>query len=156
PPKGKDGKAFAGGGHNQNVFGSLTHKLVTAAGAKAKGVLIVNDAELAAKSDDLVAFEYTSRENPPVDIPSVHITRAMADTLLKSAGKSLKELEEQINRSVETCSLVLGEQSANLNVAIERPQVEINNVIGVLPGKGSLANEYVIIGAHYDHLGHGE
>ncbi|UCF20521.1 MAG: M28 family peptidase [Gemmatimonadota bacterium] len=27
------------------------------------------------------------------------------------------------------------------------------NVLGVLPGKGSLAGEWVIIGAHYDHMG---
>ncbi|MBI4500802.1 MAG: M28 family peptidase [Gemmatimonadetes bacterium] len=31
----------------------------------------------------------------------------------------------------------------------------IKNVIGVLPGKGGLAGQSVIIGAHYDHLGLG-
>ena len=32
----------------------------------------------------------------------------------------------------------------------------LKNVIGVLPGKGDLADEVIVIGAHYDHLGHGE
>lgn len=31
----------------------------------------------------------------------------------------------------------------------------VKNVVGVLPGKGSLAAEAVVIGAHYDHLGLG-
>ena len=30
------------------------------------------------------------------------------------------------------------------------------NIIGVVPGSGELANEYVMIGAHYDHLAPGE
>jgi aminopeptidase N len=32
----------------------------------------------------------------------------------------------------------------------------LKNVIGVLDGKGDLAGQVVVIGAHYDHLGHGE
>ena len=28
-------------------------------------------------------------------------------------------------------------------------------MIGVLPGEGALADEVVVLGAHYDHLGHG-
>lgn len=30
---------------------------------------------------------------------------------------------------------------------------KIKNVIGILPGAGPLAHEYVVIGGHYDHLG---
>lgn len=30
------------------------------------------------------------------------------------------------------------------------------NIVGVIAGRGALANEYVMIGAHYDHLGPGE
>ena len=27
------------------------------------------------------------------------------------------------------------------------------NIVGILPGSGALAGEYVLVGAHYDHLG---
>jgi hypothetical protein len=30
------------------------------------------------------------------------------------------------------------------------------NIVGILPGRGDLADQYVMIGAHYDHLGPGE
>jgi hypothetical protein len=36
---------------------------------------------------------------------------------------------------------------------VVREQIPTRNVIGLLPGRGSLADEYVVIGAHYDHLG---
>ena len=37
----------------------------------------------------------------------------------------------------------------------DAPQVtaESRNVLGVVPGRGSLAGEWVVVGAHYDHLG---
>jgi aminopeptidase N len=40
--------------------------------------------------------------------------------------------------------------------SLEAAPMNLKNVIGVLEGKGELANQVIIIGAHYDHLGHGE
>jgi hypothetical protein len=39
------------------------------------------------------------------------------------------------------------------NVVQPRQQVESQNVLGVLPGQGSLSGQWVIVGAHYDHIG---
>ena len=39
------------------------------------------------------------------------------------------------------------------NVELKRTQVTVKNVVGYLPGK--IADEYVVVGAHYDHLGRG-
>jgi len=33
--------------------------------------------------------------------------------------------------------------------------ITLHNVVGVLPGRGALADEFVVVGAHYDHLGFG-
>ncbi|MEX1050903.1 MAG: M20/M25/M40 family metallo-hydrolase, partial [Gemmatimonadales bacterium] len=33
--------------------------------------------------------------------------------------------------------------------------VRVANVVGILPGRGALAGEAVVVGAHYDHLGLG-
>jgi hypothetical protein len=38
---------------------------------------------------------------------------------------------------------------------VERRPVAAHNVAGVLPGAGDLADEVVVVGAHYDHLGYG-
>src|SRR5581483_9038272 len=42
-----------------------------------------------------------------------------------------------------------------LSVSVERRRIPVKNVVGVLDGAGPLANETVVIGAHYDHLGYG-
>ncbi len=34
-------------------------------------------------------------------------------------------------------------------------KVPVRNVLAVLPGQGDLASEYVVVGAHYDHVGMG-
>jgi len=40
-------------------------------------------------------------------------------------------------------------------VDVRRKQVEAKNVVAVLPGVGPLADEAVVLGAHYDHIGFG-
>ncbi|WP_432798291.1 M28 family peptidase [Poriferisphaera sp. WC338] len=39
---------------------------------------------------------------------------------------------------------------------IERRAPTLANVAGMLPGRGELAREIVVVGAHYDHLGYGD
>ena len=46
-------------------------------------------------------------------------------------------------------------QSATLTTEIEMSSVHARNIGGVLVGKGDLADEWVVIGGHYDHLGYG-
>lgn len=41
------------------------------------------------------------------------------------------------------------------NVKLERDNATVANVAALLPGRGSLAGELLVIGAHYDHLGFG-
>ena len=45
--------------------------------------------------------------------------------------------------------------SLSEKIAIERRGIETKNVIGVMEGAGPNAEETVVIGGHYDHLGHG-
>ena len=45
--------------------------------------------------------------------------------------------------------------TASLEVNVSRPGIPVKNIAGVLEGSGPLAEETVIIGAHYDHLGYG-
>src|SRR5262249_46069367 len=45
--------------------------------------------------------------------------------------------------------------TANVSAKINRDAFHVKNIIGVLEGSGPLANETVVIGAHYDHLGYG-
>ncbi len=79
-------------------------------------------------------------------IVTASVRRVVADRLLP-AGTTLASLESA-PRSFATGT------RARVRVALERVDVRGVNVVGVLPGRDpALADETVVVGAHYDHLG---
>ena len=90
------------------------------------------------------------------NLPVVMITRALADKLLEAAGQpKLSALEAEIDDDLKPRSRPLEGWTLNADVTIDRTPIETKNVVGVLEGLGPLADETVVIGAHYDHLGRG-
>jgi hypothetical protein len=142
-------------GNNAEFHSTLTTKLDNAVAHKAAAVLFVSDRVTATPEDRLVEFSYTSF-GPSSRIPAVHIHRALADQLTRSAlGKPLAEIEQDIDHDLKPRSGSLAGWTADLEVNIGRPLTPAKNIIGVVEGSGPLANETVIVGAHYDHLGYG-
>jgi hypothetical protein len=70
-------------------------------------------------------------------------------------GFDLKSLQSQIDRDGKPQSAAIDGVSASGTVDLVRRQTTVKNVIACLPGYGPHADEYVVVGAHYDHLGHG-
>ncbi|MEM6470631.1 MAG: M28 family peptidase, partial [Planctomycetota bacterium] len=83
------------------------------------------------------------------------IARDIADRLLQSEGTSLTTVEAAINSDFQPQSVVFGEATAQVSVDLTDAVAKTDNVIGYLPGKGPLQSEYIVIGAHYDHVGMG-
>lgn len=52
-------------------------------------------------------------------------------------------------------SVVVLDGTADIGVLYDRESLMAENVGGLIPGKGNLADQYVIVGAHLDHLGMG-
>ncbi len=98
---------------------------------------------------DKVVFSGTQ-----VDLPVLHATGDLAQDLLDADGKGL-QLAELIERS--NAGETVQDLDVNLDIQCKMTYKgsTAENVIGLLPGKGELANEYVMIGAHLDHLGMG-
>jgi hypothetical protein len=89
-------------------------------------------------------------------IPVLQLTRAAAVDLFSSLGKDLPALAKEIDTTGEPHSFVLGDVIASGKVALKREKRTVKNVVALLPGTGPQADEYVVVGAHYDHLGRGE
>ncbi|HEV8061944.1 MAG TPA: M28 family peptidase [Gemmataceae bacterium] len=143
-------------GQLSNYHASLVAKMDNAASHNAAAILVVNDRETASNADPLLDFGYSASSDATAPIPAVHLRRTVADSLVRtSLGKSLKEIEEEIDFSLKPQSTELKGWTAKLKTSVERNGIQAKNIIGVLPGSGPLANEIVIIGAHYDHLGYG-
>ena len=87
----------------------------------------------------------------PVDI----ISRQSADKLFALSSTSVSQLEQATAaKTPGNNRLFTGEISLATDVI--REEVPAYNVVGVLEGSDPvLKNEYIVIGAHYDHLGRG-
>jgi Zn-dependent M28 family amino/carboxypeptidase len=119
----------------------------------AKAVVAVKD-RLNHKQDkeDLDAF---GKANGPADagIPIVEVRDDVAQQWFQAAGKDLQQLEAAIDGDLKPRSFEMKGVEIRAYVDLERAVKTVNNVVGYLPGQ---SDEYVIIGAHYDHLGLGE
>ena len=88
--------------------------------------------------------------------PVFHVKQSTCNKLLKAAlDKSILDLEAEIEQDLMPHSVALTGWKARGKTAIKTIRSEVKNVIGVLEGKGPLADETIVIGAHYDHVGLG-
>jgi hypothetical protein len=144
-------------GQRKRQLGSVNSKIQNAASHKAGAVILVNDREAATPDDQLMKFSYlASGWNSAASLPVVQMRRADVDAILKaSAGKSLDEIENQINKDLKPQTTPLTGWTADIEVNVARQGVPVRNIIAVAEGSGKLANEIVVVGAHYDHLGYG-
>ncbi len=143
-------------------FGLIgTHAKANIAKQKgAKGLIIIAENEKFA--DERLAqlsFDQTLGE---MAIPTIVISRAAAAKLLSTDSKGLQEIEKWFAKRTETpepIQIKLAEKinaKAELKINLVKKKAEAYNVIGIIEGRDPvLKNEAIIIGAHYDHLGHG-
>lgn len=118
-----------------------------------KGLL---DAETNAKDDALMPFGYAGPGDVKTTTPAVHITQELCDRMLKPAlNKTIADLETEIDADLKPHSVPLPGWRARGTIAIDRVRSEVVNVIGTIEGVGPHADETIVIGAHYDHVGRG-
>jgi aminopeptidase YwaD len=130
----------------------LITKAINARNHGAKAVVLVNG-KLQDKEDDLLT-KFGSVNGPEnAGVAIVQVKNDAANVWLQAAGKSLSELQGHIDASGVPGSFEFPDSlKISLAVNIEKTRATVNNVLAYLPGK---TNEYIIIGAHYDHLGYG-
>jgi len=140
------------GHHGLTQHSQLITKAINARNHGAKAVVVVNG-KLGDGEEDLLT-QFGSVSGPQnVGIVFVQVKNAVAEAWLQSAGKSLNDTQEQINKATQPVSFAFPDGlRVSLNIDIETTHATVNNVLAWLPGQ---TDEYVIIGAHYDHLGRG-
>jgi len=113
------------------------------------------DGQVAGNGEELLPFR-TRPQGATPKIPVLHVRRAAIDQVLLAADRpTLAELETSIDTDLKPRSFEIPSAKVNATVEIQRRQGALKNVIAVLPGAGKLADETVVVGAHYDHLGMG-
>jgi Peptidase family M28/PDZ domain/PA domain len=146
--------SFAAKTGNQGLthHSQLITKAINARNHGAKGLVLVNG-KLGDGEEDLLTHFGSVSGPENVGILSAQVKNSIAQNWFEAAGKSLKDVQEQINASGKPFSFAFSDHlQAMLSIQIETTHATVNNVLAYLPGK---TNEYIILGAHYDHLGRG-
>jgi hypothetical protein len=120
----------------------------------ASGVILMNDrAAHPGEADELERFASVAGPGD-AGIPFVQIRSDIAERWFALAGKSPEEIQKGIDQDLQPRSFAFPNTVVvDANLDVERIVKTVHNVAGYLPG---LTDEYVVIGAHYDHLGLGE
>jgi len=135
------------------LYSSLRKKVLTAKDHGAVGVLFVSG-EKFDKKDELID-PYFDKSYSDAGISVLHIKRSVADLLLKEQNKTIASMEAESDSTKKPNSFELATKVTS-SVEIIKNKVPTQNVVAMLPSVDqSVADEYLVIGAHYDHLGFG-
>ena len=129
-------------------------KAVNAKMHGARAVILVNDAypHHTAQEDRLDSF---GQATGPTDsgVLFVQVKESTAEAWFKNEGRDLHEILDGIDKDLKPQSFRLPKLNVSMTLDIQHDMKTVHNVVAYIPGK---TQEYVIIGAHYDHLGLGD
>lgn len=131
----------------------LRKKVLHAREQGAVAVIIVTGP--ADEAEDQVMELRYDRVGGNAGLPVVHVTREAADRLLAADHLLIAELQREINATRIPLSHELKGVTISITTDLIPHEVEAHNVLGTLPGAGTLKDQWVIVGAHYDHIGMG-
>ena len=132
-------------------FSADRDKALLAKDMGAAGVLMVSGPVY----DPQDAFESLNLEGYSVDIPVLRIKKEIADIILSKSKNTVSVLEKKLNELKKPFSFA-SKVTVNGKAEIVRELANTRNVVMLLPGEDkTLKDEYVILGAHFDHLGMG-
>jgi Zn-dependent M28 family amino/carboxypeptidase len=113
----------------------------------AGGLIVTNGRESQNLQANLV--QSASRAELEVNIPVFEITESAFNALLEALGTNLRELME-FQSPTTPLEVQVRQTLTRLPITI----TQTANVLGLLPGSDpELADEVIVVGAHYDHIG---
>ncbi len=142
-----------GGPPGMSSHAALAEKAVNAKMHGAKGLILVNDIFAHNVSqDDLIPI---GLGGGPTDagIPFVQVKEKLAEEWIDAEGQDLNHIFQAIYQGKAPHSFAMAKLYVDMEVDIKRDVKTVHNVTAYLPGT---TDEYVVLGAHYDHLGLGD
>ena len=134
-------------------YKSLRKKILTARDKGAAGIILVNGRDFDLE-DNLISLSSSGRESN-VGLPVVNVKRKVINKLLENYEFTVEQLEEAIKQNKSPKSFEI-DIVIDAQVDLKIINSKTKNVVALLEGSDPvLKNEYIIIGAHYDHLGYG-
>ena len=165
PHQAKPDGAFKGTTTTQHSY--IDQKLKLAKEHKAVGVVFVNDPHTVRSTGEDELSAPTGFGTQGSGIAFVHVRQSVVDQMLRQNPlsatndgaeqklSSLLEVTDFIDATLQPVSQPLTYWTADIATKFDTNSVTTHNLVGVLEGEGDLADETIVVGAHYDHLGYG-
>jgi hypothetical protein len=162
PQQGRDGGAFNGTQTTSHSY--VDRKLELIAKSKAAGIVFVNDPYSAPTPDKDELTPPSGFGNDGSSVPFVHVKQEVIDRILQVAPlkvegdrrlKSVAEAAAWIDETLKPLSQELTGWNAEVATEFRVNTITADNLIGVIEGEGPQADQTIVIGGHYDHLGYG-
>ena len=119
----------------------------------AKGILFVSLPN-EDKPQPLIGSVMHGEGEQPEDFPQLHVSIEAANELLKLTGFTISDCQTKIDEKKKPISMNLATRAVVEANAKYEKYARTMNVVALLEGKDpELKNEFVVIGAHLDHVG---
>lgn len=135
-------------------FAALRYKAMTARENGASAVIFVTGPEDDPDENYLMKLRY-DQSFADSGIPVVMVTQKRAKELISLARHDLSEVQKKMNEDQTPFSFDIP-ASVSVKVSVEKVSSRSVNLVGAVEGTDpDLSDQYVVVGAHYDHLGWG-
>lgn len=125
--------------------------------ARDKGALAVAFVNERGDSADVLARFGLDRLGKNSGIIALQVRRTPCSKIFPPKGMSLFTAETTIEQTKKPQSFVFANTRATVVTSLAFEEGVTQNIVGIVRGTDpSLAGEYVVVGAHYDHLGMGD
>ncbi|MEM6751284.1 MAG: M28 family peptidase, partial [Planctomycetota bacterium] len=150
----KSQSRWARGGERWTPAASFLRKAQAAADRGAVAMLIVDPVHRGPAPLRTAADTDTSERAP---IPVIHISSMLYLLMLEHAGvgADIWEVYEDLANRGELPPEAWPGVEVRGEVELDRPTIATDNVGALAPGRGDLADQVIVVGAHYDHVGEG-
>jgi aminopeptidase YwaD len=138
---------------NSTPHASFVNKAINAKQHGARGVVFITGLN---HQDEEVGKATSGIGSDDLGIPAIHLKREPVLKLLADSGKDLLAIQKKIDTDLRPQSFELPGR-AHITTDVLRTRKTVRNVVAAINGSDSvLQNEWVVVGAHYDHLGLGD
>jgi len=137
-------------------YSSLRYKATVARDKGALGIVFVNGYLPEDDRDKLVEFKYDGAASIE-GFPTVQIKRNIVDKLFENEGIGFAEYQKKMSEEKKPASFEFKSITAEIETGVKQVEKTTWNVAAILEGNDAqLKNDYLVIGAHFDHLGMGQ
>ena len=135
-------------GRRPSRWSAMRYKAMQARERGAVAVVFVTGPLQDEGKDKLPALVNDGPESP-AGLPVIQVKTSVANKWV-----NLDEFQKAVDADLKPRSRVL-DATLSGTVDVKATFAEAENVAGIIPGRGKLKEQVVVIGAHYDHLGYG-